>query len=97
MKTELILQNLKCEGCASTILKTAVSIEGISNPKINSSKSLLTVDFMSHNALMKLYLKLASIGYPVEGETNTIIDKAKSYVSCALGKFSSGENLNSHS
>ncbi|MBE9489769.1 MAG: heavy metal transporter, partial [Bacteroidetes bacterium] len=32
--------------------------------------------------------KLAAIGYPEEGENNTMVSKAKSFVSCATGRMS---------
>jgi len=33
--------------------------------------------------------KLSKMGYPEVGDSNTIVHKAKSYVSCATGKMSS--------
>jgi copper chaperone len=33
--------------------------------------------------------KLSKMGYPEVGDDNTIIHKAKSYVSCATGKMNS--------
>lgn len=66
MTTELILQNLICEGCANTIIKRISQSEGISNLKMDVEKRAITVDFISHNALMGLYMDLATIGYPVE-------------------------------
>ena len=64
MKAVLKLQNLNCQDCANTILKKATSTEGISNPKIELIKNSLTVDCISHNALMGLKMSLSEIGYP---------------------------------
>jgi len=87
MNTTLVLQNLKCEGCANTILKKIANCEGVSNPKIDVQKNSLQIDHISHNALMGLYMSLKTIGYPVEGETNSIINKTRSFMSCAIGKM----------
>ncbi len=73
MKVELILQNVSCEACANTILDKARSTDGISNPKIELIKNSLTIDCISHNALMGLKMGLKEIGYPVINECHIVL------------------------
>ena len=37
---------------------------------------------------MEVKEKLKTLGYPEDGEVNSLGSKAKSYVSCAIGKMS---------
>ena len=37
---------------------------------------------------MEVKEKLKTLGYPEDGEANSLGSKAKSYVSCAIGKMS---------
>lgn len=87
MKANIIVQNLKCGGCASTITKGMSSIEGISNVTVEVESSTISFDSISDN-LETAYTKLAQLGYPVVGDANSIGQKAKSFVSCAIGRVS---------
>lgn len=88
MKTSLIIQNLKCGGCAETIKKKLFAIKGISEVKVNEEASSVEFDYETWNSFYTVKSTLKSIGYPSEGEVNSILTKAKSYVSCASGKLS---------
>jgi hypothetical protein len=66
-----------------------LKVTGISNITINVSNSEVSFDYTTHNALEGLRITLSELGYPITGDPNTIVDKAKSYVQCALGKLSS--------
>ncbi len=80
------LQNLKCSGCEKSITKLLDNTQGLINYdlSVDDSKLVLHVQNASVSELIKV--ELASLGYPVIGDKNTFSQKAKSYVSCAIGK-----------
>ena len=88
MKTTIPIQNLKCGGCANTITKGISSIEAIQNVSVNVEDNTVTFSYETEEQVNEVKNKLKSLGYPVDGEANTLGDKAKSYVSCAIGKIS---------
>ncbi len=87
MKTTIKVQNLKCEGCANTISKKLHTIESISNVEVDVEKSLVEISYENEGIIETIKSTLNSLGYPEEGESNTFGNKAKSYVSCAIGKI----------
>lgn len=88
METTIHIQNLKCGGCANTITKGISSIEAIQNVSVNVDESTVTFSYETEDQVNEVKSKLKSLGYPEEGEANTLGAKAKSYVSCAIGKMS---------
>ena len=88
MKIDIEVQNLKCGGCASTITKGVASIDSVDNVKVDVDSSTVSFDSDSDN-LETVYAKLAQMGYPAVGDSNSIGQKAKSFVSCAVGRVSS--------
>jgi copper chaperone len=49
--------------------------------------SAVSYTYASEDTLSLVQNKLAHLGYPVVGDKNTVGSKAKSYVSCAIGKM----------
>jgi len=88
MRTIEVL-NLKCNGCANTITKGLLSLEGINDVSIDVATSNVSFDSNNEEILKMVKEKLASMGYPEVGDTNTIVHKAKSFVSCATGRMTS--------
>ncbi len=88
MKTTLYIQNLKCGGCANTITKNVSSIDAVTEVLVNVEKSAISFDYPSEEKLIEVKEKLKTLGYPEDGEANSLGSKAKSYVSCAIGKMS---------
>lgn len=88
MEATIYVQNLKCGGCANTITKNVSAIENITNIKVNVEESSITFNYDTEAKLAEVKNKLQSLGYPEDGEANSIGSKAKSYVSCAIGKMS---------
>lgn len=88
MKSEIYIENLKCGGCASTIKKGILSINKVDIVEVDVENSLVTVQSSSdvENVVKE---KLSKLGYPEVGDKNTVLHKAKSFVSCATGKMSS--------
>lgn len=88
----LIVQNLKCGGCANTITKAVQSIDGITDVAVDKNTS--TVSFTPNSDLLieKVKSKLAHLGYPEIDAHNTIVHKAVSFISCATGRLTLHEN-----
>ncbi|MDO5969999.1 heavy-metal-associated domain-containing protein [Flavivirga aquimarina] len=87
MKTTLEIQNLKCGGCANTIINKLSDIENISDVTINNDNHTVSFFYENKNALLEAKQLLHKIGYPIVGEKNALTTKAKSFVSCAIGRM----------
>ena len=87
MKTTIEIQSLKCSGCEATILKNLTNLNNISEVSINLENTTITFDYKETADLETVRNKLHNIGYPMVGEENKFSTKAKSYVSCAVGKM----------
>ena len=87
--TTLEILNLKCGGCANTIKKGILAIEGVTEVSVDLETSKVTVNSTDDFVIKNVKSKLASMGYPEVGDVNTIIHKAKSFVSCATGRMTS--------
>ena len=84
--TVIKIENLKCGGCAATIKKGLLSIENVSDVLVDVAND--TVSITSENILIDVIKeKLSKLGYPEVGDKNTIVHKAKSFVSCAVGRI----------
>lgn len=83
----LEIQNLKCHGCANTITNQLMKLEGVDNVEVNTEKN--EVSFSISDAAKRVLAteKLNQLGYPVIGEINHFTKKAKSLVSCAVGRL----------
>jgi copper chaperone len=89
MNYEITVENIKCGGCAGTIVKKINAIDGVDNTDVDIEAGIVKVsgnDGLHENLLASL-LKM---GYPETGTTEGMAAakaKAKSFVSCAVGKF----------
>jgi copper chaperone len=91
MQYELIVENIKCGGCAGTITKKVNAIEGVNNTEVDIEAGIVKVDGLEglQGTITSTLLKL---GYPESGTAEGIAAakaKAKSFVSCAVGRISS--------
>ena len=89
--TTIEILNLKCGGCANTIKKGIVSIEGVSEVTVDLEMSKVTVDTDDQPVILSVKEKLSKMGYPEIGDANTTLHKAKSFVSCASGRMGEKE------
>lgn len=83
---EIIVENIKCGGCANSIKKGLEKLEaGVDiEVEVEEGKVVLSSD---HAINKEKYINsLASMGYPVPGEGN-ILKTAQSYVSCMIGRM----------
>ena len=87
MKTTVEIQNLKCHGCASTITNKLSELKSIENVSVDVENDTVTFDYNSDETLEIAKTKLHKLGYPLVGEDNKLGTKAKSYVSCAIGRM----------
>ena len=81
------IQNLKCGGCAHTIVTRLAELEGISNVTVDNDNHSVRFSYTETNELESVKTLLSTLGYPTEGESNPLGKKAKSFVSCAIGRM----------
>lgn len=93
MTTEkIIIANLKCSGCATTITKEISALNGVSKVSVDPSND--SVDVTYENIDRKQIIgKLHNLGYPEATEENGMLLQLKSYASCMIGKL---DNLKQH-
>jgi len=85
-KIELNVENVKCHGCANTIKNGLLKLDWISDVIVDVPGSKIEVEFDDSMVILdNIKNKLSFLGYPEKGKNNTML-KAKSYVSCAIGR-----------
>ena len=79
--------NIKCNGCKNTITKELESL-GASDISIDLTSGTIQLEYAQDISVV--IQALLSLGYPEVNskEAKSLLKKAKSYVSCALGKLS---------
>ncbi len=87
MKTEIKIQNLKCGGCANTIIKKASNIEGGAEVDVNIETNSIAFYVSNEEAIISVTKQLKVLGYPSVEDSNSVLSKAKSFVSCASGRI----------
>lgn len=88
MKATIIVQNLKCGGCARTITNKVSELENITDVKVFPNTSTVSFAYEDSSDALRVKDKLKDLGYPSIDSKNTFASKAKSFVSCATGKMS---------
>ena len=90
MKQTFEVHNVKCGGCANTLISSLKEEFGEVTVDLEVSPRKITLD-IEENRLEELKLKLRKLGYPLTTDELSGFDKAaataKSFVSCAVGKF----------
>lgn len=85
--------NVRCGGCAATITK-ALEAEGFTeiNVDLSCDPRKVTAEISDETREELFKTTLRKLGYPLSDETIDFVDaaglKAKSVVSCAVGKLS---------
>jgi copper chaperone len=85
MKHIYQIQNIRCGGCGNTIAK-ALSLE-FESAIIDVAGKTVTVELKDESEIAKGAEMLKKLGYPLSDKESGMVDKAKSFVSCAIGKF----------
>ena len=82
--------NVKCGGCANTLIKSLADDFGDVNVDLECEPRKITLN-IEDNQMEKLKLKLRGLGYPLTTDElntlQTVTTTAKSFVSCAIGKM----------
>jgi len=87
MKSTLEIQNLKCGGCANTITTRLSTLNNIDNVVVNNDNDTVSFDYKEDSNLIEATELLSKLGYPIIGQNNPLTKKAKSFVSCAVGRM----------
>lgn len=87
MKTILEIQNLKCGGCESTIRKKLNMLPFVNDLDINLEDSTISFKSIPPEETERVIQRLSELGYPVSDEANSLGKKAKSFVSCVIGRI----------
>ncbi len=92
MKQTYEVLNVKCGGCASTLIKSLKEEFGDVNVNLEVTPRQITIN-IQEDKKEALKLKLRSLGYPLIDDELSGFQKAtttaKSFVSCAIGKMNS--------
>jgi len=89
------VQNIKCGGCGTRITSKLTELEGISNVILDIESQQVSIDYLDQKSIDNAINLLANMGYPLADDQNLLSDKAKSYVSCMIGRVQNlKENLN---
>ena len=82
----ILIANLKCSGCATTIKKEVEKIEGVKSVLVDKDNDALDVSYenIEREVIIK---KLHSLGYPEATEENGLLLQLKSYASCMIGRI----------
>ena len=89
--------NIRCGGCAATI-RTALGDAGFTDVKVDlmCEPRKVTAEISGDEQLALFKEVLRKHGYPMAHEKNSFTEsaglKAKSFVSCAVGKFAADDN-----
>ncbi len=89
MKFTLLVDNIKCGGCASHIKGKIASLKGVSLVEVDVEAGQVMGE-MDMDVLALIRNTLEKLGYPEPGTQDgleALGSKAKSYVSCAIGKI----------
>jgi len=89
MKRILALENIKCNGCSTSIKIELLKIPTVKSASVSNEEGTVAIEYSGdENIWNKIVEKLHSMGYVKPGE-GSLISSAKSYVSCAIGKLKS--------
>ncbi len=85
-KIEIVVENISCGGCETSIKKGLLEIPGVAGVDVMLEAQKITVrgEKLNRDAITK---KLDGMGYTKKGN-NSFMKEVKSYVSCAIGKVS---------
>ena len=91
MSYEIAVENIKCSGCANTISTQLEKMASINSCEVDVENGLVKIDGADTYRAEAATL-LLKLGYPETGTAEGIraaAAKAKSFVSCAVGKMTS--------
>ncbi len=88
---QIFVDNIKCSGCVNSIKTAVLKLEGVANVEIIKENEEVIV---TGTELQKelIIAKLTALGYPEKGNNN-LVSVAKSFVSCAIGRYDKKSKL----
>ncbi|MEY5049828.1 MAG: hypothetical protein RLZZ175_3187 [Bacteroidota bacterium] len=88
MKTEkIIIANLKCGGCATTIKNDLLKLNGVNEVSVDIENDAVNVNYNDDLDRNIIIDKLHSLGYPEATAENGLLLQIKSYASCMVGRI----------
>ena len=94
MGYEVTVENIKCGGCANTIRTRLEKLDGVDAVSVDVESGRVSVEG-DENRRQAVIERLVSLGYPETGSVEGIRSataKAKSFVSCAVGRMEKSED-----
>jgi len=92
MKQTYEVENVKCGGCANTLKNKLKNTFGDVEVNLDVMPRKITLD-ISNEQITDLKIQLRNLGYPLTSDELSTLQnvgaKAKSFVSCAIGKMDS--------
>ncbi|BCD60440.1 MULTISPECIES: heavy-metal-associated domain-containing protein [unclassified Nitratiruptor] len=91
MRKSFSVANIRCEGCANSIKKALSPYFGFVDVDLTKEPRIVTVELQNEEDEKKFKEILIGLGYPLYDQDLSTMDKlglkTKSFVSCAVGKF----------
>lgn len=87
MQLHIQVENIKCAGCTKSITNQLQAIPNVQQVIVNKETQTISLQYVNYLNTQEVKEKLAAMGYPEKGNNN-LLHKAKSFVSCAVGKIS---------
>ncbi|MDX1912949.1 MAG: heavy metal-associated domain-containing protein [Saprospiraceae bacterium] len=85
--TDIIsIQNLKCNGCAASIIKTLKAFPEVKEVHVDFNDASVHIETDEPERHPAYEQALTAAGYPPVGVENTTGRKVRSYISCAIGR-----------
>ena len=86
MKSTIRVQNLKCGGCANSIKKKLGKLDVVTKVEVVIDSGEIRLEHTGDIEIIEQ--RLMQLGYPTTDATNGFTTKAKSFVSCGIGRLS---------
>lgn len=90
MYFEVAVENIKCGGCAKSIQNHLNSLDGVAATQVDVEQGIVGCQLNSESLAEEVKQQLLKLGYPESGSVaglGAMGIKAKSFVSCAIGKM----------
>lgn len=86
MSILLFIENVKCGGCAASIQRSLKADPAVSEVAVDVATGEVKIETSTPENAPIYAEKLAQLGYPQSGHNSAML-RARSYVSCAIGKM----------
>ncbi len=98
MSIVIAVENIKCGGCANSIKQKLNALQGVTETEVDIEAGSVAVKLEAgidqNQVISAVEEKLLGMGYPKVGSVEGLkaaATKAKSFVSCAVGKMSDSQ------